>query len=1325
MKNDIKTTQQLIVHMFKNNKSLCIKNSNSNKNKPNNNIVVNFKRSLITQNLNINANINKGSILNHNNNLTSRIKYKTTKNSPERLLIQKHLSRQKNFIGLNHIQKPSNKNTSNNTLNNINKMLLTNQNHNYTIRDEIIKKKIMQIKNKKNVTTINSNNNSISLSNSINYNYNYISKYRPNNSNSNISHFKNKAIFNKKNKNSINKENYKIQKKIKSYAKQPNSYREVKRRSKSNYEKEKNINNNGKNNKYEKKGKYYNLINKYISSASASSKQPVRYLNQKYIKSKFNTIAAKMAIDKYIHNSNNHTLNYHGIGNPLSENSNNGKINNMANIKKKIKYKNHNNQSIKNNFIFSSTSNSLYMPKKQMKQIPNYFFDMKAINKGSYQNKQTSRKHSSEKSAQNSINHSIIHYIINSSSTNYFVKNYNSPVITVNNSRKSEIINEKINCINNGNINYNNYSNNKKNISNGMMNNRKFRFNLGYSNSNSKERSHNNKKKFNMNKITDLKKYNVERIIHQLYKKHDKEKNVNNNNHNISNNNSINSKNFITSKREHYKIENINNSLVNNKNNSNLYSPRETKEKKDKLQIMNNNIHHIKNKSENINCNINKIKINSDKFIFSLKNKDTNPDALKNNKNLCNKVLNQNDITKRNNNDNNYGDKKNDKNYEENKKNSSNNSSINNNNKYENYIKKNKKEQNNDIKNNIINNFIDNNKNKNNINLDNNKDKEPKNKKIEKVINKFCRDKDLSCSENNNDSLLDNLNNNIDFIQNNKINYSFTELSESYESRASSSKENCKNMCYKKDMEIISDYIKKYYKKHKKYPTTKMKFYKYGRLLGKGAFGKVNLSLHILTGRLVAIKSINKEKIVSERQRQKIKTETSIMKILSKSNNIVKIFETYETKKHICIVMEYICAGDLLNYIKKRSKLQEPVAKFIFKQIILALKYIHQNNIVHRDIKLDNILIDLDNNIKICDFGVSRIVNKNDIMLEQCGTPAYIAPEILLNKGYEGFAVDVWSCGVVLYAMLSGNVPFKGADLKELNNIIISGKYQPIEDISKEASHLLRNLLEIEPSKRITIENILNHPWLLDVDLNFWKNQNLFTNAEYVLLAKSNVDYRNIANKDDMIENFDIRNLDTIDENINKNVKTKSLILAPFNTSISSDGNNESKNNCSIPLKNNNMIYNAKYQNSLNSKDITDYNNPDLKILNGVIKFIAKVKDLNRKYELNNNQEIDHGVVIMPNDSDDKVKKDYNISNSPFNRSFGKFFSKPFSPPNEVEETKNKNNKSKEGNEINENALNILQNLGYKKSVVKEYLIKNVFNYATASYRLIVKYCFS
>lgn len=130
--------------------------------------------------------------------------------------------------------------------------------------------------------------------------------------------------------------------------------------------------------------------------------------------------------------------------------------------------------------------------------------------------------------------------------------------------------------------------------------------------------------------------------------------------------------------------------------------------------------------------------------------------------------------------------------------------------------------------------------------------------------------------------------------------------------------------------------------------------------------------------------------------------------------------------------MELCAGGDLLNYVRRRRRLKEDVAKSIFKQIIEGLDYCHSKSILHRDIKLDNILLDSEGEVKICDFGVSKIVKPGEIMNEQCGTPAYIAPEILRDKGYQGFAADIWSVGVVLYAMLYGTVPFKANNMSEL-----------------------------------------------------------------------------------------------------------------------------------------------------------------------------------------------------------------------------------------------------------------------------------------------------
>jgi serine/threonine protein kinase len=165
--------------------------------------------------------------------------------------------------------------------------------------------------------------------------------------------------------------------------------------------------------------------------------------------------------------------------------------------------------------------------------------------------------------------------------------------------------------------------------------------------------------------------------------------------------------------------------------------------------------------------------------------------------------------------------------------------------------------------------------------------------------------------------------------------------------------------------------------------------------------------------------------------------EVGILLRLNRHPNVVKLFETFETGRHILLVMELCAGGDLLNYVRKRKKLDEDIAKYLFKQIIEGLGYLHSKSILHRDIKLDNILLDGKGQVKIADFGVSKLVKPNEIMREQCGTPAYIAPEIIKDQGYTGFKADLWSAGVVLYAMLYGTVPFKANNMPDLHKLIL------------------------------------------------------------------------------------------------------------------------------------------------------------------------------------------------------------------------------------------------------------------------------------------------
>ena len=163
-------------------------------------------------------------------------------------------------------------------------------------------------------------------------------------------------------------------------------------------------------------------------------------------------------------------------------------------------------------------------------------------------------------------------------------------------------------------------------------------------------------------------------------------------------------------------------------------------------------------------------------------------------------------------------------------------------------------------------------------------------------------------------------------------------------------------------------------------PKTTSDFYRVGKILGKGAFGKVNLAIHKLSQKMVALKSINKNYLSEEKQmKKKVMHEVNIIKLL-RHPNIVKLFENFETNKHIVFVMELCPGGDLLNYVRKRRRLKENFGKFVFRQILEALSHCHAKSILHRDIKLDNVLLDSRGNVKLCDFGVSKHVKKGERM---------------------------------------------------------------------------------------------------------------------------------------------------------------------------------------------------------------------------------------------------------------------------------------------------------------------------------------------------------
>lgn len=247
--------------------------------------------------------------------------------------------------------------------------------------------------------------------------------------------------------------------------------------------------------------------------------------------------------------------------------------------------------------------------------------------------------------------------------------------------------------------------------------------------------------------------------------------------------------------------------------------------------------------------------------------------------------------------------------------------------------------------------------------------------------------------------------------------------------------------------------------------------------IGKGTFSKVCIGIHIPTKQKVAIKIMQKNKIKDRIDIERINREISILKTTNHPN-ISQLYETLSTSHNYYIIMEYINGGDLFDYIQINKKLTEAQACYFFRQIIASVDYLHKQEIIHRDIKPENILLDEDNKmIKVIDFGLSNICSKYEVLKSSCGSPCYASPEMISGKAYKGSSVDIWSCGVVLYCMLYGVLPFDEDDLLILYNKIKLGVFILPKTISEPARDLISKMLKVNPQLRISIEEIIKHPW--------------------------------------------------------------------------------------------------------------------------------------------------------------------------------------------------------------------------------------------------------
>lgn len=252
--------------------------------------------------------------------------------------------------------------------------------------------------------------------------------------------------------------------------------------------------------------------------------------------------------------------------------------------------------------------------------------------------------------------------------------------------------------------------------------------------------------------------------------------------------------------------------------------------------------------------------------------------------------------------------------------------------------------------------------------------------------------------------------------------------------------------------------------------------YRLGKTVGTGTFGKVKIGEHVLTKQTVAVKILNRCVIKKLDIMGQVKREISILKLF-KHPHIIRLYEVISTPTDIFIVMEYVSGGELFNYITKHGKLNDNESRRFFQQIISGVDYCHRNMVVHRDLKPENLLLDSNQNVKIADFGLSNIMIDGDFLKTSCGSPNYAAPEVIAGKLYAGPEIDIWSCGVILYALMCGKLPFDENNTPALYKRIQSGKFEIPKHLNRGVTSLICHMLQIDPMKRATISDIKNHEW--------------------------------------------------------------------------------------------------------------------------------------------------------------------------------------------------------------------------------------------------------
>lgn len=265
----------------------------------------------------------------------------------------------------------------------------------------------------------------------------------------------------------------------------------------------------------------------------------------------------------------------------------------------------------------------------------------------------------------------------------------------------------------------------------------------------------------------------------------------------------------------------------------------------------------------------------------------------------------------------------------------------------------------------------------------------------------------------------------------------------------------------------------------KGWPKGLMQKYEVGRLLGQGTFAKVYHARNRGTGQQVAVKILDKEKVMKVGLMEQIKREISVMKLV-KHPNVVRLYEVMASKSKIYFVIEYVSGGEVFNKVAK-GKLKEDAARRYFQQLIAAVDFCHSRGVYHRDLKPENLLLDEQSGmLKVSDFGLSALADsrrQDGLLHTTCGTPSYVAPEVISKRGYDGEKADVWSCGVILYVLLAGYLPFQDNNLMTMYRKICRGEFKSPSWFPDQIKSLLPKILDPNPETRITVAKLMENSW--------------------------------------------------------------------------------------------------------------------------------------------------------------------------------------------------------------------------------------------------------